>query len=113
MPKHGQSTSSSGSALVDLSGSLVVRSAKTVHESVLAGFKQSGPVELQISDVTEADLSFVQIVEAARRSAAAAGREIRLSKPADGALRDVLELGGFLAPDDADRLAFWTHEKAA
>lgn len=113
MAKRGQSTTSSGSSVVDLSGSLVVRTAKAVHEAVLAGLKQPGTLELNISDVTEADLSFVQIVEAARRSAADAGREIRLSKPADGALRDVLDLGGFLAPADADRLAFWTHAKAA
>lgn len=113
MPKRSRSTSSSDSTVVDLSGSLVVRTAKTVHESFCAAFKQAGAVEVTLTDISEVDLSFVQIVEAARRSAADAGREIRLTHPADGVLRDVLDLGGFLATDDADRLAFWTHSKAA
>jgi ABC-type transporter Mla MlaB component len=113
MPKRGRSTTSSENAVVAFSGPLVVRTAKATHEALCAAFKAPGAVELNLTEVSEVDLSFVQIVEAARRSAAAAGREIRLSNPAEGALRDVLDLGGFLAPGDAARLAFWTHEKAA
>ena len=68
-------------------------------------------VVVNLDDVAEADLTFAQLLEAARRTAAAKGQEIRLEKPADGAVLQVLQRGGFLNPDDADRLNFWSGGK--
>lgn len=68
---------------------------------------------LDLSGVTSADLSFVQLIESARASCARQGAAARLAGPADGALRDVLERGGFLDPADGERVQFWTHAGVA
>jgi hypothetical protein len=64
-------------------------------------------VILDIGDVTEADLTFVQLIESARNSLAERGRSIRLLHAADGAVAQVLRRGGFLDPADAERADFW------
>jgi anti-anti-sigma regulatory factor len=64
-------------------------------------------VVIDIDDVTDADLTFVQLIEAARRSMAERGRSIRLLHAADGAVAQVLRRGGFLDPADAERADFW------
>jgi hypothetical protein len=60
-----------------------------------------------MNDVTEADLTFVQLIESARRSAMESERSIQLRHPAEGAVLQVLQRGGFLDPGDPDRAAFW------
>jgi len=80
-----------------------------LSSAVMAG----GDLVVDVSEVTSADLSFVQLVESARASCAGQGATLRLAAPADGALRDVLERGGFLDEADAERLQFWTHAGVA
>lgn len=62
---------------------------------------------LDVSALSEVDLTFVQLIEAARRAAADRGRTIRLRAPAQGALLQVLQRGGFLDPEDQERSDFW------
>lgn len=51
------------------------------------------------------DLTFIQLLESARRTARETGVAFGLAAPATGALRETLERGGFLvAADDQD---FW------
>ncbi len=69
--------------------------------------EHGGPVVVNLDEVEEADLTLAQLLEAARRTVAAKGQSIRLEKPAEGAVLQVLQRGGFLNPDDADRLEFW------
>lgn len=69
------------------------------------------PVVVSFADVAEVDLTFAQLLEAARRTAAATGRSIRLERPAEGPVLQVLQRGGFLDPEDADRLNFWSGGK--
>lgn len=78
-----------------------------------AAVAKGADVTLDVSGVTSADLSFVQLIESARASSAAQGAAVRLAGPADGPLRDVLERGGFLDPQDTERLQFWTHAGVA
>lgn len=66
-----------------------------------------GPVVVNLDDVVEADLTLAQLLEAARRTANARGQTIRLETPAQGAVLQVLQRGGFLDPDDGDRVNFW------
>ena len=70
-------------------------------------------VVVDVSQVDSADLSFIQLIECARTSCAQVGANLRLSQPADGALLDVLDRGGFLDAADTERLQFWTHAGAA
>ncbi|MBU4435619.1 MAG: STAS domain-containing protein [Alphaproteobacteria bacterium] len=75
-----------------------------------AAFLQEKPVILDISGVTETDLTFVQMIESARRQAAASGRDLVLSRPAEGAVLEVLRRGGFLDDDVCNRAEFWLQE---
>jgi len=72
-----------------------------------------GHLVVDVSEVTAADLSFVQLIESARAACVRQGAALRLAGPAAGALRDVLDRGGFLDPADAERLQFWTHAGVA
>jgi len=80
-----------------------------LSEAVAAG----GDLCVDVAEVTGADLSFVQLIESARASCARQGAALRLAQPAEGALRDVLDRGGFLDGADAERLQFWTHAGVA
>lgn len=62
---------------------------------------------VDIEDLVETDLTFVQLLESARRKAGENGVGLTLSKPADGALLEVLRRGGFLDDDTSDRAKFW------
>ena len=62
-------------------------------------------VKAEISPDATVDLTFVQLIESARRTASEAGRAFGLAKPAAGQLRETLERGGFLAAPE--RREFW------
>ena len=96
---------------VSLSGDVTVSSISDAYAALVAGMEHGGPVVVNLDEVQDADLTLAQLLEAARRTAAAKGQEIRLEKPAGGALLQVLQRGGFLEPDDSDRLNFWSGGK--
>jgi hypothetical protein len=65
------------------------------------------PVVLDIASVEETDLTFIQLVESARRKAVGAGQDFTLRHPAGGAVLEVLRRGGFLDDDTSERATFW------
>ena len=67
-------------------------------------------VAANIADDAVVDLTFVQLMESARRSAREGGKDLSLAAPASGLLLETLQRGGFLAGDDAARRAFWLME---
>ena len=80
-----------------------------VHEGVTAAFVRGGAIEFDIRGLLVADLGFVQLVEAARKAAAAETRDIRLSQPVSQPIAQLLRRAGLLdraTPDDID---FWFH----
>lgn len=93
---------------VELCGDLSLASIGQAHEQILSAFEQDLPIVIDLEGVTNADLTLTQLVEAARKSAARRGRGLSLSAPASGALRAVLERGGFLGAPD--RAAFWLQD---
>jgi ABC-type transporter Mla MlaB component len=95
---------------VAFAGPCTIRQARDNWSSLQAAMSEVGPLDVDISEVAAADLSFVQLLESARVSARSAGGRLALSAPAAGAVLQVLERGGFLGPNDAERVAFWTHQ---
>jgi len=76
-----------------------VRTLRTADDTCARLLEMSGRhavLEIDCGGVEEADLSFVQLLLAARDSARQSGRELRLSRPVSGVLHDVLQRGGFL-----------------
>ncbi|GAK69543.1 hypothetical protein RRU01S_07_00680 [Agrobacterium rubi TR3 = NBRC 13261] len=94
-----------------LPSSLSIRGAATIHESLLDALKANKAVTVEIPADANADLSFIQLIEASRLYARAEGKYITLTKPASQGVLDTLRRGGFLTDmDEASRL-FWLHGK--
>jgi hypothetical protein len=82
------------------------------YDLILAAFAEKDHVRLALDEDAAVDLSFVQLIESARRHAEIQGKTIRLARPAGANVRRVLERGGFLSPSAPDAAGFWLHEEA-
>jgi anti-anti-sigma regulatory factor len=96
---------------VELQGSLSVRDAAGLAATLTAALEAHPAVAVSTAAVTDADVSILQVLVAAHKSAARTGRGLTLKAPADGALRRTLVAAGFvsaagepLAPEGR----FWT-----
>lgn len=96
-----------GEILIELSGCVTVASICDAYDIVAAGLAQGKSMALDVDAVTEADLTFVQLIESVRRKASGSGCPLRLRRPATGAVLEVLQRGGFLDESDPDRARFW------
>lgn len=95
---------------IALAGPLTVRTIKTIHGRIADALHHHPAITIDCSAATEVDLSFLQLMIAARKSAAAAGKTVSLARPAAGPLRDALTHAGLIAPEDAAPAAdqtFW------
>ena len=93
--------------LISFVSDVTVANITQAHDELGAAFRQDGPVVVDLDGITEIDLTFVQLIEAARRKAAGAGRDFTLRHPARGAVLEVLNRGGFLDDVKSDRAKFW------
>lgn len=89
-----------------LEGPLTVRTIASIRDSLLDAMASHDAVELDCAAAVSVDLSFVQLLLAARRSARQGGKQLRLAAPAEGVLRAALEQGAFLPPGGTD--PFWS-----
>jgi len=96
---------------LELRSELTVR---TVHEhylKLLEDYGQASNLAIDTRQINEADLSLVQLLQSARRTAQRDGKTITLIQPLPEALSSLLVRGGFLSsPSD---IAFWTNEVTA
>ena len=84
-----------------------VRVIEGLRIAMLEEFQIHGGLELDVSQLADADLSFLQLVVAARKMAAAEGKRVRLGAPAAPPLVSLPERAGLLADGDADARQFW------
>ena len=76
-------------------------------DDMRSAFAADPSLTLDISGVAEADLSFVQLIEAARRQTP--DHSLTLDRPANAVVAALLQRAGFLtAPTPAD-IDFWFH----
>ena len=92
---------------IRFSDNVTISNIYDAHVLMSSALHSDSAVEIDISDISEADLTFVQLIESARRSMMERGRSIRLLHAADGAVAQVLRRGGFLDPADSERMDFW------
>lgn len=95
---------------VEFSGDLTIRAIADAHATLTQALDAHGAVSAQIADDAEIDLTFVQLLVSARRTAAAAGKTFALSRPAAGQLLETLSRGGFVNEADVENRAFWLAE---
>jgi hypothetical protein len=101
--------SSSGSepSVVDFSGELNIRNVSDVHGRLLEALSSSSSVTVQIAEDATADLTFIQLIESARRTARDGDQVLTMAAPATGPLLETLMRGGFLTDTDVERRDFW------
>jgi ABC-type transporter Mla MlaB component len=95
-------------ALIQLGGSLSVRSIADTRAILLEALARHDTVQVDCSAAESVDLSLIQLLLAARRGASEDGKELTMAAPATGVLLAALEQGGFLPPTGGD--PFWTAE---
>ncbi len=93
--------------LISFVGDLTVSNIIEAHQALGAALRQDGAVVVDIDGVDEVDLTFVQMLEAARRKAAETGRDLALRNAAGGSVLEVLRRGGFLDNETSERAQFW------
>lgn len=97
---------------VTLDAPLVVKNVAGLRQTILDAFEEGDDVVIHIPGESVADLCGLQLIESARRHAAAVGKTIALDHPAE-ALRPLLEDAGFLTDASPETLQFWLHEGPA
>lgn len=96
-----------GSKSISFAGEATISTICQAYERLAAFLNERGDVVIDVEDLTEADLVFIQLLESARRKAGEIGVGFSLSKPATGSLLEVLRRGGFLDDETSDRATFW------
>jgi hypothetical protein len=76
---------------LQLTGDLTIATADGTREVLLAAIADGAPIEVDCSDTGHIDLSFVQLMIAARKLV-----PITIKNPVPDKLTDVLRRGGFL-----------------
>jgi ABC-type transporter Mla MlaB component len=98
-------------AVVGIAGPADIRTIAECHGRLLEAMNRNRAVRVDLAQLAEADLTFVQLIESARRFAICAGMTISLSASAGTDLCEILQRGGFLGA--AESRAFWLHERGA
>jgi anti-anti-sigma regulatory factor len=87
-------------------GALTVRTVASARTSLLEALADHPALLVDCGAADTVDLTFIQLLLAARLSAHLAGKRLALAAPPRGALLAALGQGGFLPPSGAD--PFWS-----
>jgi|WetSurMetagenome_2_1015567.scaffolds.fasta_scaffold452803_2 hypothetical protein len=94
---------------LSFSGEMTIRTIEIAYRSLSDKLQSGDGIIIDVTDVGDADLTFIQLIESARRTAAAQTKTLALAAPASGGLRSLLERGGFLPKSNGEAAAFWLH----
>jgi anti-anti-sigma regulatory factor len=93
-------------AFLNLTGRLTTRTSDETRQSMLSVLETaSGNLVLDCSEVTEVDVSFLQLLVATQRSAEPLNKTVAFLAPPQGVLADALRRCGFAAPETVVSLA--------
>ena len=90
-----------------------IREIAEIHQQLLQAFAGTSRLCLDIDDEALVDLSFVQLIESARRYAEANGKTLLLARPVGANVGALLERCGLSAGAAGHSARFWFHEEAA
>jgi DNA-binding MarR family transcriptional regulator len=95
---------------ISLPSALTMRAITSTHAQILAFLDENPSATIEFEEEPQVDISFIQLIEAARIYASTQGKTIALSKPANGALLETLRRSGFLEGMSAEDAYFWLHQ---
>jgi hypothetical protein len=88
-----------------------IRNIKDMHSDLLMYVKNNKDIEIDLNSCEDVDLSLIQLVEAARKSAEAEAKSISLTKPANDIIQSVLKRAGFFDALSSNDAKFWLHKE--
>ncbi|TBW37616.1 STAS domain-containing protein [Siculibacillus lacustris] len=95
---------------ISLAGNLTIRNSAEIHATISEFLESNQTVDLDCTDATEVDFSFLQLLLAARKTASLTGRSLSITHTRHGVLHDAATRAGLVGTaavaSDADR-AFW------
>lgn len=100
-----------GDAPLTLPATLTIKNILAVQELILDFLNKNTTAVLDIDEEAQVDLSFVQLVTAARKQAEMKAGQVLLARPATGDFYDVLKRGGFLDDMTPEAAHFWLHQE--
>jgi anti-sigma B factor antagonist len=97
----------SASNVIAIEGELTIYRAAELKPLLLAALPGSGPIELDLAEVSEVDTAGVQLLMLLRREAQALGRSLRLRSPSPAMVDafELLDLTAWFGEDSATRAA--------
>jgi anti-anti-sigma regulatory factor len=96
--------------ILSFTGSLTIQTIAEAQQMLLGHWALHDTILLDLAEVIDADLTFVQLIEAARATAAQDGKTLGLCGPPPEAVQAVLRRGGFVGGPAEPGTAFWlTH----
>jgi len=96
--------------VIGFSGAATIRHADEIAERLRQAFASSDRIEIDCTQVTEVDVTFLQLLIAAVKSAEASGKVLSLSAPVRGALLEAVSVCGV---QDGPRAQFWLERRAS
>ena len=90
---------------IALGETLDVTVCEAVHAQLRDALRTANAVVLDVSDAADVDVTFLQILVAAQKSAGRAGKTIAFAQPPSGSLAVALTRCGFRTPPQATALA--------
>lgn len=84
----------SSSEELALVSQLTIKNVAQVAAEIAAALSKSDRVELSLPEGSDVDVSFLQLLVSAQKSAEASGKAVRLAHPPAGAFRDALVRSG-------------------
>lgn len=94
-----------------LQSDLNIKNINQIYAEISSALSKRPHLSLELREDAAVDLSFVQLVIAARAHARGAGGQVSLVRAASANLLTVLQRGGFLQDASAEDLEFWLHQE--
>lgn len=82
--------------VIEVSGTLTVANSLKLKKALAENLKKGSRLELIITDVSEMDLSFIQLLVAAMKKTETGDREFKVKTPVPDLVVENLKLSGFL-----------------
>ncbi|BAI74407.1 hypothetical protein AZL_a08760 (plasmid) [Azospirillum sp. B510] len=100
------------SVVVDCSGPMTLAKVDEARDRIRDSMKSARRIDIDCAEAVETSICFIQLLLAARKSAAGRGVALHVRQPISAALRDALERGGFVGAAGSPREAeeFWIGE---
>lgn len=97
--------------IVEISGDANLRNSRDIAKLLQDALSKNSSIAIDVSRASILDCTILQLIVAARKSAVAAGKSLRLHAPTDGVLREALIKTGFVSAEGRPLTpegTFWT-----